>query len=65
MLDLKQEVTLPKGVTKLNVDASVAVPPVCTVHFNLHPSIVSPTCCKGTNGKNLLEYKQLADDNTE
>lgn len=65
MLDLKQEVGLPEGVTELNVDALVAVPPVCTVHFNLHPSIVSPTCCKGTNGKNLLENKQLADDNTE
>lgn len=65
MLDLKQKVSLPEGVTELNVDASVAVPPVCTVHFNLHPSIVSPTCCKGTNGKKLLEDKQLSDNNTE
>lgn len=65
MLDLKQEVTLPEGVIKLDVDASVVVPLVCTVHFNLHLSIVSPTCCKGTNGKNLLGNKQLADDNTE
>lgn len=57
--------TLPEGVTKVNVDAAVAVPPVCTVHFNLHLSIVTPTCCKGTNGKNLLENKHWANENNE
>lgn len=44
---------LPKRIAKINFDAEVALPPACTVHFNLEMTIVSSTCCKCTNGKNL------------
>ncbi len=48
-----QTTTLPERITKINIDAAVALPPVGTVHFNLEVTIVSSTCCKSTDGKNL------------
>lgn len=48
-----QTTTLPERIAKINVDAEVTLPPVCTVHFNLEMTIVSSTCCKSTDGKNL------------
>lgn len=52
-----QTTALPERIAKLNVDAAVTLPPVCTVHFNLEMTIVSSTCCKSTDGKNL--WKQI------
>lgn len=48
---------LPERIAKVNADAVVSLPPFCTVHFNLEMTIVSSTCCKSTNGKNLCTKK--------
>lgn len=53
-----QAANLPEGIAKLDVDAAVALPPVCTVHFNLELTIVSSTCCKSTDGKNLKQAEK-------
>lgn len=50
-----QTAALPERISKVHVDAAVALPPVSAVHFNLEMTIVSSTCCKSTNGKNLKE----------
>lgn len=46
---------LPEGVSKVHVDAAVALAPVCAVHSNPEATIVPPACCKSADGKNLTE----------
>ena len=46
---------LPKRITKINIDAEVALPHVCTVHSNLQVTSVAPACCKSTDGKDLWD----------
>lgn len=53
-----QTTALPERIAKLDAHAAVALSPVCTVHFNLEVTIVSSTCCKSTNGKNLKQTKR-------
>lgn len=53
-----QGTSLPERVAEANVDTAVALTPVCTVHFNLELTIVSSTCCKSANGKNLKQEER-------
>lgn len=56
---IKVKESLPERVAELDVDTAVALPPVCTVHFNLELTVVSSTCCKSANGKNLKQAEKM------